>query len=170
MGTTYDYPLTERDQVDGSLHLVPVDLARALLKGRVVRRERGLELRRVEREERRRGKRLHPRLGVLAPAPVLLAGGGLKPREAVEPERLGEAHDGRARGVGPPGELLGGVEGGFVEMVDDVAGDVLLRAREVVEALADLARERGDLGGDGARHAPRIRPRVASSFPPGKRA
>ena len=57
---------------------------------------------------------------------------------AVESERLGEAHDRRRRGVGAAGELLGRLEGRLVEMIDDVAGDVLLRARELVEALGDV--------------------------------
>ena len=33
-----------------------------------------------------------------------------------------------------PGQLLGRLEGRLVEMVDDVLGDILLRARELVEA------------------------------------
>jgi hypothetical protein len=81
------------------------------------------------------------RRGVAA-APVLVAGGGLKLGEALEAERLREAHDGRAGGVRAARELLGGVERRLLEVVDDVLADVLLRARELVEALADLGGER----------------------------
>ena len=59
---------------------------------------------------------------------VLLARRLLELREALEAERLAEAHDGRGGGVRAAGELLGGVEGDLVEMVDDVLRDVLLRA------------------------------------------
>jgi hypothetical protein len=38
------------------------------------------------------------------------------------------------------------VEGGFLEMVDDVLADILLRAGEFVEALTDLSGE-GQGGG-----------------------
>jgi hypothetical protein len=75
-------------------------------------------------------------------APVLVAGGRLKLGEAVEAECLGEPHDGRAGGVRPPGELLGGVEGGLLQMVDDVLADVLLGAAEFLEALANLLGQR----------------------------
>ena len=75
-------------------------------------------------------------------AAVLLDRGLLKLGVALEAERLREADDGRRRGVGAAGELLGGLEGGLVEVVDDVAGDVLLRARELVEAFGDVGRER----------------------------
>ncbi len=73
---------------------------------------------------------------------VLLDRGLLKLGVALEAERLREADDGRGGGAGAARELLGGLEGGLVEVVDDVAGDVLLRARELVEALGDVGRER----------------------------
>ena len=62
--------------------------------------------------------------------------------EALEAERLREAHDGRARGVRAARELLRGLERGLVEVIDDVLRDVLLRARALVEARLDVARER----------------------------
>src|SRR3982750_3224787 len=74
-------------------------------------------------------------------AAELLARGCLQLGEALEAERLREAHDGRARRVRAAGELLGGLEGDLVEVVDDVLRDVLLRAREVVEPGADVRRE-----------------------------
>ena len=74
-------------------------------------------------------------------AAVFLARGRLQLGEALEAERLREAHDRRARGVRAPRELLGGLEGGLVEVVDDVLRDVLLRARELVEARLDVGRE-----------------------------
>ena len=61
-------------------------------------------------------------------ATVLVAGGLLELGEALEPERLREAHDGARGGAGAPGQLLGGLEGGLVEMIDDVLRHVLLRA------------------------------------------
>ena len=67
-------------------------------------------------------------------AAVLLARGLLELGEALEAERLREAHDGARRGRGAARELLGGLEGGLVEVVDDVLRDVLLGARELVEA------------------------------------
>src|SRR5205085_9906068 len=75
-------------------------------------------------------------------APILLARGALQLGEALEPERLREAHDGRARGVGAAGQLLGGLEGRLVEVVDDVLRDVLLRARELVEPGLDVGGQR----------------------------
>jgi hypothetical protein len=60
---------------------------------------------------------------------------------AVEAERLREADDRRGRGVGAAGELLGGLERRLVEVIDDVAGDVLLRSGEVVEALGYVVRK-----------------------------
>src|SRR5262249_35766936 len=66
----------------------------------------------------------------------------LELRVALEAERLREADHGRGRGAGAARELLGGLEGGLVEVVDDVAGDLLLRTGEVLEAIGDVARER----------------------------
>src|SRR5207253_11056492 len=61
--------------------------------------------------------------------------------EALEPERLGEPHDGARRGVGAAGELFSGLERGLVEMIDDVLGDVLLGTGEVVKARTDRSEE-----------------------------
>ena len=87
------------------------------------------------------------------PAAVLVARRLLQLREALEAQRLREAHDRARGGVGAPGQLLGGLEGRLVEMVDDVLGDVLLRARELVEAGPDVGGQRlvavGGLGGGG---------------------
>src|SRR5919206_255932 len=74
-------------------------------------------------------------------AAELLARRRLQLGEALEAERLREAHDGRARRVRAPGELLGGLERDLVEVVDDVLRDVLLRARELVEPRTDVGRE-----------------------------
>ena len=82
----------------------------------------------------------------VAAALVLVARGLLQLREAVEAERLREAHDGRAGGVRAPGQLLGRLEGGLLEVVDDVAGHVLLGARELLEAIGDVGGERHALG------------------------
>ncbi len=113
--------------------------------------EHRLEIGLVEREERRRDHALQPAGRGVAAAAILVAGGGLKLREALEPERLREAHDGRARSVRAARQLFGCRERGLVQMVDDVLAHVLLRAREFLEALADLVRE-GDCGIDGAGH------------------
>src|SRR5581483_5039498 len=75
------------------------------------------------------------------PASVLVAGGLLELGEALEAERLREAHDRAGGGAGPARELLGGPECGLVQVVDDVLGDVLLRAGELVEAGADVGGE-----------------------------
>src|SRR5215213_6697943 len=79
------------------------------------------------------------------------------------PEWRREAHDRRARRVRPPRELLRRMEGGLVEVVDDVLPDVLLRARELVEALADLGGE-GAGGRRRAWHGGVFRSPPASSF------
>ena len=99
-------------------------------------------------------------LGAVA---VLLDRRLLKLRIALEPERLREADDGRGRGAGAAGELLGGLEGGLVEVVDDVAGDVLLRAGELVEALGDVGGERLAVRPRLAAVARRTRPCAASA-------
>ena len=102
----------------------------------------------VEVEERRgAASAVAVRLALGDLAAVLLDGRLLKLGVAVESEGLGEADDRRGRGVGPAGKLLGGLEGGLIEVIDDVAGHVLLRAREVVEALGDEAREALAVGG-----------------------
>ena len=77
-------------------------------------------------------------MAVGGPPAVLLACGLLQLREALEAQCLGEAHDGRARGVGAPRQGLGRLERRLVEVVHDVLRDVLLRARELVEAVGDV--------------------------------
>ena len=74
-------------------------------------------------------------------AAILLARRRLEFREALEAERLREPHDGRARGVRAAREFLRGVEGDLVEVIDDVLGDVLLRARELIEPRLDVRRQ-----------------------------
>ena len=93
------------------------------------------------------------------PVAVLLARGLLQLREALEAERLREAHDRRGRRVRAARELLGRVEGDLVEVVDDVLRDVLLRARELVEARRDVGGQRlvalrGGRHRNGSRHGP----------------
>ena len=61
---------------------------------------------------------------------------------SLEPQGLGEADDRRRGRVRAAGELLGGLERGLVEMIDDVAGDLLLRAGELIEPLGDEVGER----------------------------
>src|ERR1700729_3894281 len=74
-------------------------------------------------------------------APVLFACGGLQLGKALEAERLGEAHHGRAGSVGPAGKLLRGLKGRLVEMVHDVLRHVLLRTRALLEAALDVKRK-----------------------------
>jgi hypothetical protein len=57
---------------------------------------------------------------------VLVACGGLELGETLEAERLREPDDRGRRRVGAARELLRGVEGGLIEVVDDVLADVLL--------------------------------------------
>ena len=149
------------DQVDGGGDLVAVHLAGGLGEVGVVGGDGRLELGLVDRKQRRAGQ-----LGggaVLTRAPVLVTRGGLQLREALEAERLREAHDGGARGVRPPRQLLRRVKGRFLEMVDDVLPDVLLGARELVEALADLLRE-SECGRARSRHGRGFRRGAGSSF------
>src|SRR3954454_2644117 len=128
--------------VDRGLDVGARHLARRLLDVDVIGGQRGLELALVEREQRLGGGRADP-----APptrrvhAPVLVARGALQLGEALEAERLREAHDGGARGVRAPRELLRGLEGRLVEVVDDVLRDVLLGARELVEPGLDVRGE-----------------------------
>src|SRR4051812_32687185 len=131
-----------RDALDGRGHLVAVDLAGGLDHVHVIGRERRLELGLVDREERLRGGGLGGGGATRrSRAPVLLPRGRLQLGEALEAERLREAHDRRGGRVRATGELLRRVEGGLVEVVDYVLADVLLRAREGLEALADLSRQ-----------------------------
>ncbi len=125
-----------RERLDARLDLLGGEVADRVLEVAVVGGQRRLELGVVEVEERALlGRAVLRRAGA-----VLLDRGLLKLGIALEAERLGEADDGRRGSRGAAGELLGGLEGGLVEVVDDVAGDVLLRAGELVEALGD---ERG---------------------------
>ena len=135
-------PIDARDQAGDLL-----DRRRARPCGRSRRGSRGRSRARSrtrclpKREERRlRLARRAVRRGGVRAALVLVARGILKLGKAFEAKRLREAHDGRARRVGSPRQLLGGLERGLLEMVDDVARDVLLRAREVLEALTDVIR------------------------------
>ena len=71
---------------------------------------------------------------------VLLDRGLLELRIALEAERLRETDDRGGGGARAACQLFSGQESRLVEMVDDVAGDVLLRARELIEALGDVGR------------------------------
>src|SRR3954471_3723110 len=132
------------DRVDRRLDVAAADAPRGLLHVDVVGRDGGLEVALVEREQRRRAAVAVAAL-VVEPgrdaAAELLARRGLQLGEALEAERLGEPHDGRARRARAAGELLGRLEGDLVEVVDDVLRDVLLRARELVEPRTDVRRE-----------------------------
>ena len=128
------------DRVDRGLDVGARELVRGVLDVDVVGGQRRLELGVVEREQRRRAA-ASVSVGAGRAAAVLVAGRLLELGEALEAERLGEPHD-RARGrARPPRELLRGLERGLVEVVDDVLGDVLLRARELVEAGPDVRRQ-----------------------------
>jgi len=155
--------LGARDPLHGGGHLVTVELARGLRHVHVVGRERRLELGLVDREERLGLERIAGGGTAVTGAAILLARRGLKLGESLEAEGLGKAHDRAARGVGAPRQLLRRVEGGLVEVVHDVLADILLRARELLEALADLRREGQGLSA-GATHAGGIRPATGSSF------
>ena len=128
------------DRLDRDLDVAARDLARGLLDVHVVRGDRRLERVLVEREERR-GRAAAADLAGGDAAPVLLDRRVLELGEALEAERLREAHDRRARGVRAARELLGRLEGDLVEVVDDVLRDVLLRARELVEPRLDVRGE-----------------------------
>jgi hypothetical protein len=119
-------------------------VASRLLDVRVVGSDRSFEVAALDREQRRLDD-------ASVSAPVLFPRGALQLGEAFEAERLRETHDGRARGVRTPRELLGGLKGGLVEVVDDVLRDVLLRARTLVEARLDVARQRVRRGAVAAR-------------------
>src|ERR671910_861307 len=119
------YPPRGRDRRDRRLDLLAGERAGGLLDVGVVRSQRGLELRVIEVEQ---GRGATPTvafaclLGDLVA--VLLDRRLLKLGVAVEAEGLREADDGRRGGVGAARQLLRGLEGGLVEVVDDVAGDV----------------------------------------------
>ena len=140
------HPVGAGERRDAGLDLLAGEVADGLLDVRVVGGQRGLELGVVEVEQRAGAA-----AAVALAMAVLLDRRLLKLGIALEAERLGEADDRRGGGVGAAGELLGGLEGGLVEVVDDVAGDVLLGARELVEAL-------GDVGGERLAVRPRWRP------------
>ncbi len=128
------------DRLDQRLDRAAGDLAGGLLHVQVIGRQRRLELVLVEREQRRGCACAPAILGAalgVDPA-VFLARGRLQLGEALEAERLREAHDCGAGGVGAARQLLGRLEGGLVEMVDDVLRHVLLRARALVEARLDV--------------------------------
>src|SRR4249919_3830517 len=139
-----DHALRLGQRGDGAVDLLAGQLARGFLEVGVVGAERALELGVVEGEERAGAGAA---AGGGASRPVLLDRGLLQLGVALEAERLREAHDGRGRGAGAAGQLLGGEEGGLVEVVDDVAGDVFLGAREVLEALLDVVGEARQLRG-----------------------
>ena len=131
------------------------DPPRRLLHVDVVGGHGLLERRLVEREQRRGLEAVGLGRGAVVVA-VLLARRLLQLGEALEAERLREPHDRRGRRAGAARELLGGVEGDLVEMVDDVLGDVLLRARELVEARRDVGGKcLVAAGGRGHRGSPR---------------
>ena len=128
---------------DRGVDLLGGQLARGFLEVRVVGAERALELGVVEGEE---GAAVAG-AGGGDRRPVLLDRGLLQLRVALEAEGLGEAHHRRGRGARSPGQLLGGEEGCLVEVVDDVAGDVFLGARELVETLLDVVGKALELWG-----------------------
>src|SRR4051812_19850423 len=131
------------DRVDRRLHVGARHPAGRLLHVLVVGGDGRLELVLVQREQRLgRGPgagRADGPGGHLAA--VLLARGVLQLGEALEAQRLREADDRRARGVGAPRQLLGRLEGDLVEVVDDVLRHILLGARELVEARLDVGRQ-----------------------------
>ena len=139
------------DRVDRRLDVRARELVRGVLDVDVVGGERRLELGVVQREQRCGGG--NSVVGAVAAAAVLVARGLLQLGEALEAERLREAHDGARGGVGAAGQLLGGLERRLVEVVDDVLGDVLLGTRELVEARPDVGGQGlvavGCLGGGG---------------------
>ena len=57
---------------------------------------------------------------------VFVASGFLKLGKPFETEGLGEPDDGGARGVRPARKLLGRLEGSLLQVIDDVACDILL--------------------------------------------
>jgi hypothetical protein len=119
-------PVCASDRFDRPLDVRPRDLPRRLLDVDVVGRQSRLEVRLVEREERRRRLAVPTRALRVRP-PVFLTRGVLELGEPVEAERLREADDRRARRVRPTGELLRSLERSLIEVIDDVLGDVLLR-------------------------------------------
>src|SRR5882757_448533 len=154
-------PLRLGERGDRVVDLFGGQLARGFLEVRVVGAERALELGVVEAEERAAVRRA----GGGDRRPVLLDRGLLQLRVTLEAERLREADDGRGGGAGAAGELLGGEEGRLVEVVDDVAGDVFLGARELFETLLDVVGKAFELWGlrRGLGHGGQIRP--AWEFP-----
>ena len=103
-----------------------VQAPRALVEVDQVGGERRLELAVAERQQGRLGP-VPGRAGGRMRAPlVLVACGFLKLREPVEAERLREPDDCRAGRVRAPGKLFGRLERRLLEVVDDVAGHVLL--------------------------------------------
>ena len=129
------------DRVDRGLDLGARRLARGLLDVDVVGGDRGLELALVQREQRRRAGRRRAVAG-LRPAATrrryssragLWSSGKPSKPSACEKRTTVER-----RGVRAARELLGGLEGDLVQVVDDVLRDVLLGARELVEPRLDV--------------------------------
>ena len=114
--------------------------ARGLLDVHVIGRERGLELGLVEREQRRspplvaavgRGARRYSSRAACWSSGKPSKPSACEKRTTVELEVLARLR-----------QLLGRVERRLVEVIDDVLGDVLLGAGELVEARDDVGGER----------------------------
>ncbi len=125
IGGDDDHPVGLAEVGDGGVEHAARQAAGGLLDGEVVGGDRGLAGALVETEQR---VRLSPGATSLDPTAVLVACRVLKVGKAVESERLTEPDDRRARRVGAARELLGGLEGDLVEVVDDVLRNVLLGA------------------------------------------
>jgi hypothetical protein len=141
-----------RELADAELDRFTGEPADGALDVGVVGRQRRLELGVVEVEQGTAGRAAGGGDG----RAVLLDRRLLELGVAVEAEGLREADDRRRGRVGAAGELLRCLEGRLLEVVDDVSRSVLLRARELVEALGDVGREGlavrgpGSAGGAGA--------------------
>src|SRR6266516_2192425 len=123
------HPVRRAQGGHARLDLLAGEVASRVLDVSVVGGQRRLELGVVEVEQLAGAVLLRRSVAVLLDRRLLKLG------ITLEPERLREADHGRGRGVGAAGQLLGGLEGGLVEVIDDVAGNILLRAGELVEAL-----------------------------------
>ena len=112
-----------------------VELAGGLFEVRVVGAERCFEFGVVEGEEHAAaGWSLATDRGA-----VFLDRRVLEFGVALETERLREPDHRRGRSPGPAGQFLRGQEGRFVEMVDDVAGDILLGTGKLVDPVLDVS-------------------------------
>ena len=94
VGAGDQHLLVGGDRLDGGVDLRARDLARGLLHVDVVGGDGRLERALVEREQRLGALLPVGRVGGAVQVPVLLAGGLLELREALEAQRLREAHDG----------------------------------------------------------------------------